>query len=80
MENEKKKAEVKKVVETKKVEKVKEATYIMTVTHLSWGANNRNHFYADKKPLISKKVMGKFADKLDIWIKEGWVKEGSYKK
>jgi len=51
----------------------------MQVTHLSWGRNGMNHFFAAKKPLISEKVMRNYKDTLDIWIKKGWVKEGSYK-
>lgn len=56
-----------------------DTTYIMTTTHLSWGARKGNHFYAYDKPTISKKVMGKKHGKIiDIWLKEGWIKEGKY--
>ena len=73
--------------ETKKVEsgsEVKKAevskdTYVMTVTHLSWGFRNKNHFFADRKPKINAKVMGKFAKILPIWLERGWIKKGSYK-
>jgi hypothetical protein len=68
------KKEVKKAPEVKK-----EVTYIMKVTHLSWGQNGKNHFFAEQKPLISKSVMGKYADVLEIWIKNEWVEPGSYK-
>jgi hypothetical protein len=68
----------KKAPEVKKEEPKKETTYIMQVTHLAWGKNGMNHFYASKKPLISKKVMRNYASTLDLWIKNGWVKEGSY--
>lgn len=54
-------------------------TYIMTVGHLSWGLNNKSHFYADKKPLINAKVMGNYSNTLLVWLKEGWIKKGSYK-
>jgi len=59
---------------------VKVDNYVMKVTHLSWGSNNKNHFYADKKPLINAKVMGKYADVLKIWLKNEWIEKGSYKK
>ena len=55
-------------------------SYVMKVTHLSWGLGERNHFYADKKPLINEKVMGNYANTLKSWIKAGWVEPGSYKK
>jgi hypothetical protein len=64
--------------EPKKVEEV--STYIMKVTHLSWGLNGKNHFFAEEKPLISKGVMGKYSDILDIWEKNEWIERGSYKK
>lgn len=64
----------KEVVKEKKVD-----TYIMVATHLSWGLNGKNHFYADRKPLISEKVMGKYAEILLDWLENGWIKEGSYK-
>lgn len=63
----------------KEVKQAKEVTYIMNVGHLPWGFNKKNHFFAEKKPLISKKVMGKYASDLEIWLKKGWIKEGSYK-
>lgn len=66
-------------VETKAPEK-DTGNYIMTVSHLSWGANGKNHFYADKKPLINAKVMGKYADTLKIWLDNNWIQKGSYKK
>jgi len=77
---ENKKASTEKVVEkaTKKVEK-KAESFIMKVGHLSWGRNAKNHFYADKKPLITEKVMGKYSDTLLDWIEKGWIEEGSYK-
>lgn len=53
-------------------------TYIMKVTHLAWGKNGKNSFYAKKKPLINAKVMGKYSGTLDIWLKNGWIEEGSY--
>jgi hypothetical protein len=71
------KKEVKKAPEVKKVEK--EVTYIMKVTHLSWGQNGKNHFFAEKKPLISKTAMGKFASILDVWLENEWIQVGSYK-
>jgi hypothetical protein len=71
------KKEVKKAPEVKKVEK--EVTYTMKVTHLSWGANGKNHFFAEKKPLISAKVMGKYAPVLELWTKNDWVEPGAYK-
>lgn len=78
MENEKK-APVKKEEKKEKAPAKKEETFIMTVGRLDWGANQKNHFYADKKPLITEKVMGKYADTLLIWLENGWIKEGSYK-
>jgi hypothetical protein len=64
------------------VEKVTilKGNFIMTKTHLNWGANGRNHFYAKKKPLINAKVMGKFHGTLKIWLDKGWIEKGSYKK
>jgi hypothetical protein len=58
----------------------KQDTFVMKVGHLSWGRDGKNHFYADKKPLISEKVMGKYADILLTWIEAGWIEEGSYNK
>ena len=55
-------------------------TYIMTVSHLSWGLNSKNHFYVGNKPLINEKVMGKFASTLKVWLSKGWIEKGSYKK
>lgn len=65
-------------IETKKPE-VKVDTFVMKVGHLSWGRDNKNHFYADKKPLITKKVMSKYADIILDWLDKGWIEEGSYK-
>lgn len=62
----------------KEVAEKKETTYVMKVTHLSWGRNNMNHFYAEKKPLITEKAMGKYAGSLQIWLKKGWIEEGKY--
>lgn len=70
-----KKVEVKPA---KKVEK-KADTFIMKVGHLSWGRDGKSHFYADKNPLITEKVMGKYADVLLEWLDNGWIEEGSYK-
>ena len=64
--------------EEAKNKKALSGTFIMTVGHLSWGRNGKSHFYADKKPLINAKVMGSFSKTLLIWIKEGWIKKGSY--
>lgn len=71
------KKEVVKEVEPKKNDNV---TYIMKVTHLSWGDKGKNHFYATKKPVISKKVMGKYDGEIDVWLKAEWIEKGSYKK
>ena len=71
------KKEVKKAPEAKKAEK--EVTYIMKVTHLSWGLNGKNHFFAEKKPLISKESMGKYAPILEVWLENEWIQLGSYK-
>lgn len=80
MAEDKKKAATKEVVAEKKQEsRLKESTYIMKVTHLSWGRNGNNHFYSEKKPLITEKVMGKYAGTLKIWLKAGWIEEGKYK-
>ena len=76
--NNNQKAPEKKQEPKKEVKKAKETTYIMKVTHIAWGKNKKNHFFADKKPLISEKVMGKFAEELKIWLKNGWIEEGSY--
>lgn len=75
------KKEVKKAPEEKKevAKNEKEVTFIMQVTHLSWGQNGKNHFFAEKKPLISKEVMGKYASVLDVWVENKWVIPGSYK-
>ena len=78
--------QVKKPIEKpveKPVEKVVEKpvendTYIMAVTHLSWGRNKMNHFYSAEKPVISKKVMGKYHTEIEIWLKEGWIRKGKY--
>ena len=76
--------EAKKTVEKKvEVKSVKNAdkkpeTFIMKVGHLSWGRNGKNHFYADKKPLITEKVMGKYSEVLLEWITNGWIEEGAY--
>lgn len=56
----------------------KGVTYVMKVTHLAWGNAKKNHFYSENKPLISKEVMGKYSDELDIWLKNNWIEEGSY--
>ncbi|MDX5586088.1 MAG: hypothetical protein QNK20_14435 [Aureibaculum sp.] len=69
-----KKAEVKII---KKVEK-KAETFVMKVGHISWGRDGKNHFYADKKPLITEKVMGKYAEVLLEWLGNGWIEEGVY--
>jgi hypothetical protein len=53
-------------------------TYIMKVTHLSWGLNGRSHFYTESKPLINEKVMGNYADVLKIWVENGWIEKGKY--
>lgn len=73
-----KKAEAERVAAEKAAAEKEEATYIMKVTHLSWGRNSLNHFYAEKKPLINEKVMGKYAGTLQIWLKKGWIEEGKY--
>jgi hypothetical protein len=78
MDEVKKPAEIKKPAGEKKEAK-KEVTYIMKVTHLSWGKDSKNHFFAEKKPLISEKEMGKYAPILAIWLKQGWIEQGSYK-
>lgn len=75
----------KKAEEKKKADKAARAkklsgTFIMKATHLSWGANNKNHFYSEKKPLISAKVMGKYVNTLELWIDNGWVEKGIYEK
>lgn len=64
---------------TEEAESTPEGNYIMKVTHLAWGKNNKNHFYADKKPLINAKVMKGYASQLKIWLKNGWIEKGSYK-
>lgn len=63
-----------------KAEKLKndDTTYIMKVGHLSWGYKKMNHFFNHKKPKISRKVMGKFHNELDVWIKNKWVEKGKY--
>ena len=53
-------------------------TFIMKVTHLSWGHQGKSHFFADKKPLISAKSMGGYAGILKVWIENGWIEKGSY--
>jgi len=79
MEEKKEEKQVKKPVENKKeVKEIGEVTYIMNVTHLSWGYNKKSHFYAEKKPVISKKVMGKYHNELNVWLKNNWIKEGKY--
>jgi len=80
MENNEKEVVVKaeKPLKAEKVAKVD--TYIMNATHLSWGQNGKNHFFAAKKPIISREVMGKYAPTLDIWIENGWVIPGKYSK
>lgn len=65
--------------EVKEAEKAPEGNYIMKVTHLAWGKDNKNHFYADKKPLINAKVMKGYAGILKIWLEKGWIEKGSYK-
>lgn len=57
----------------------KETTYIMRVGKLSWGKNNKNFFFNDKKPLISKSVMKEYAHMIDKWLVADWIEEGSYK-
>ena len=52
----------------------------MATGHLSWGLNNKNHFFADEKPEINAKVMGKYAPTLAIWLAAKWIVKGSYKK
>jgi hypothetical protein len=83
--------EVVEVEETQETEVVEETTevveknefpkgnFIMKVGHLPWGFSDRNHFFADKKPLINAKVMGNYADTLEIWLKAEWIEKGSYK-
>lgn len=78
-----KKIETKKVDE--KVDKPKDlakdkTTYIMKVVHLGWGFNKKNHFYATKKPEISRVKMGKYHGTIDVWLKAGWIEKGSYNK
>lgn len=73
------KAPEKVVTPVEKTEETFEGSYIMKVTHLPWGMNGKNHFYADKKPLITEKVMGKYAKVLKIWLDNDWIKKGSYK-
>jgi len=70
-----------KKVETKPVKKAekKAETFIMKVDHLSWGRDNKNHFFANKKPLITEIVMGKYSEVLLDWIDKDWIEEGSYK-
>lgn len=81
--------EVVEVEETQEIEETTEVVekkefpkgnFIMTVGHLSWGANSRSHFFADTKPLINAKVMRGYESTLETWIKVGWVIKGSYKK
>ena len=74
------KAPVKAEVSVEKAEeKAISGDFIMTVGHLAWGQNGRNHFFADKKPLINAKVMNKYSETLKIWLAKGWIKKGSYK-
>lgn len=72
--------EKKKADEAAKEKKVLSGTFIMKVTHLSWGEKGKNHFYAKEKPLISAKVMGKYANTLKLWLDKGWIEKGEYKK
>jgi hypothetical protein len=60
------------------VKQDEKTTYIMKVTHLSWGLNGKSHFYTDDKPLISEKVMGSYAGVLKIWLENGWIEKGKY--
>jgi uncharacterized protein YaiL (DUF2058 family) len=79
-------AEEQKAAEQAKADKLAEeqkalsGTFIMTVGRLSWGLNEKNYFYADKKPLINAKVMGSYAKTLKVWLEAGWIKKGAYKK
>ena len=74
--------EKKKADEAAKLAAEEKATpkgnYIMKVTHLSWGLNGKNHFYADKKPLINAKEMGSYSGVLKIWLENKWIEKGSY--
>lgn len=85
LEQKKKADEAKKLADEKAKKEADEAkkldgNFRMTVTHLSWGTYGRNHFFNDKKPVINAKVMKGFEETLQIWIDEGWVIKGSYKK
>jgi hypothetical protein len=68
---------VKVEVETKKDDLT--GTFIMKVSHLSWGYQNKNHFFADDKPLISSKSMGKYSGIMEIWLSNNWIEKGTYK-
>lgn len=71
----------KKPEQAKKVEpKAQPDTYIMKVSRLDWGKDNKNHFHSDDKPLISDKVMGKYSKTLKVWLDNDWIEKGSYKK
>jgi hypothetical protein len=85
--NAQKKALQEKADETERLKKEQEkakdipsGNFIMKVTYLSWGKDGRGSFYADKKPLINAKVMGKYAGVLKKWLDAGWIEKGSYKK
>jgi hypothetical protein len=68
-----------KEVDAKEASEKSGTTYIMKVTHLSWGPRKSNHFYAYDKPVISKKVMGKkHGEIINVWLKAGWIEEGKY--
>lgn len=64
---------------TKELASISKGNFIMKVGHLSWGNRNMNHFYADKRPLINAKKMGKYYPTLLIWLNKGWIEKGSYK-
>ena len=81
--NKKLEAEEKLKIELEAEEKLKieleaEETFVMLTTFLSWGAFGKNHFYSDKKPLISRKKLGSYSSIIDIWLKVGWIEKGSY--
>ncbi len=53
-------------------------TYIMRVSTLRWGAGNRKYFYGHQRPVISRKVMGRYHKSIDLWLKKKYIEKGSY--
>ena len=70
--------EVKPEVTPEPEDVIPKGTFTMKVGHLSWGFQGRNHFFADKKPLINAQVMHEYAPTLDDWLKAGYIEKGKY--